>query len=57
MSANAKTTDFPLFQLSEDHDAIREAVRDVAEAKIAPFAAAVDEESRYPQEAHDALVG
>ena len=48
--------DFDLFRISEDHEAIREAVRDVAEAKIAPFAAAVDEESRYPQEAHDALV-
>ncbi len=48
--------DFPLFQLSEDHEAIREAVRAVAEDKIAPYAAAVDEESRYPQEAHDALV-
>ncbi|KGN41114.1 acyl-CoA dehydrogenase family protein [Knoellia aerolata] len=53
MSANA---DFPLFQVNEDHEAIREAVRDVARDKIAPFAAAVDEESRYPQEAHDALV-
>jgi alkylation response protein AidB-like acyl-CoA dehydrogenase len=48
--------DFPLFQLSEDHEAIREAVRAVAEDKIAPYAAAVDEHSRYPQEAHDALV-
>ena len=56
MSANAKDIDFPFFSTSEDHEAIREAVRDVAEAKIAPFAAAVDEESRYPQEAHDALV-
>ena len=26
------------------------------EDKIAPYAAAVDEEARYPQEAHDALV-
>ena len=49
-------TDFPLFQVNEDHEAIREAVRDVARDKIAPFAAAVDEEARYPQEAHDALV-
>ena len=48
--------DFPLFTISEDHEALREAVRAVAEDKIAPFAAAVDEESRYPQEAHDALV-
>ena len=28
----------------------------MAEDKIAPYAAAVDEEARYPQEAHDALV-
>jgi alkylation response protein AidB-like acyl-CoA dehydrogenase len=48
--------DFDLFRISEDHEALREAVRAVAEDKIAPYAAAVDEESRYPQEAHDALV-
>jgi acyl-CoA dehydrogenase len=47
---------FDLFKISEDHEAIREAVRAVAEDKIAPYAAAVDEEARYPQEAHDALV-
>jgi acyl-CoA dehydrogenase len=47
---------FDLFQISEDHEALRAAVRAVAEDKIAPYAAAVDEESRYPQEAHDALV-
>ena len=49
-------TDFDLFRTTEDHEALREAVRAVAEAKIAPFAAEVDEQSRYPQEAHDALV-
>src|SRR3954471_7748545 len=48
--------DFDLFRTSDDHNALREAVRAVAEDKIAPFAAAVDEEARYPQEAHDALV-
>ncbi len=53
MSTNA---DFDLFRISEDHEALREAVRAVAEDKIAPYAAAVDEEARYPQEAHDALV-
>ena len=31
-------------------------MRAVAEDKIAPYAAEVDEDSRYPQEAHDALV-
>ncbi|MCE1179861.1 MAG: acyl-CoA dehydrogenase family protein [Micrococcales bacterium] len=50
------TSDFDLFKTTEDHEALREAVRAVAEAKIAPHAADVDENSRYPQEAHDALV-
>src|SRR6476659_4668978 len=53
VSTNA---DFDLFRTSEDHEALREAVRAVAEDKIAPYAAAVDAEARYPQEAHDALV-
>jgi alkylation response protein AidB-like acyl-CoA dehydrogenase len=44
-----------MFGLSEEHQAVRETVRAVAEAKIAPYAAAVDAEARYPQEAHDAL--
>ena len=47
---------FDIYQLSEDHEAIREAVREVVEAKIAPHAADVDANARYPQEAHDALV-
>ena len=45
-----------MFVLSEEHQAIRAAVRAVCDAKIAPFAADVDEFARYPQEAHDALV-
>ncbi|MBC2933821.1 acyl-CoA dehydrogenase family protein [Nocardioides sp. zg-1228] len=49
-------SEFPLYALSEEHQAIREAVRAVAEAKIAPFAAAVDEEARYPHEAAEALL-
>ena len=48
--------DYPLYALPEEHQAIREAVRALCDAKVAPFAAAVDEEARYPQEAHDALV-
>jgi alkylation response protein AidB-like acyl-CoA dehydrogenase len=47
--------DFPLFALSEEHQAIREAVRDLCEAKVAPYAAEVDEDSRYPEEAAKAL--
>jgi len=55
MSSTAQDT-YPLFAISEDHEAIREAVRAIAENKIAPYAAEVDEDARYPQEAHDALV-
>ncbi|MDI3390800.1 acyl-CoA dehydrogenase, partial [Streptomyces sp. B-S-A8] len=44
-----------LYRPAEEHDMLREAVRSLAEAKIAPFAAAVDEEARFPQEALDAL--
>src|SRR6188474_1910644 len=50
------SSDFPLFALSEEHQAIREAVRAVCDAKVAPFAAEVDEDARYPQEAADALL-
>ncbi|MFE1439495.1 acyl-CoA dehydrogenase family protein [Streptomyces sp. NPDC058739] len=53
----AGSADFDLYRPSEEHDMLRDAVRSLAEAKIAPFAAAVDEEARFPQEAHDALVG
>ena len=47
---------FDLYKLSEEHEEIRAAVRDVVENKIAPFAAEVDADSRYPQEANDALI-
>ncbi|MER5941570.1 acyl-CoA dehydrogenase family protein [Streptomyces sp. NPDC001928] len=49
-------SDFDLYRPSEEHDMLRETVRSLAEAKIAPFAAAVDEEARFAQEAFDALV-
>src|SRR4051812_13198651 len=35
---------------------LRDAIRSLAEAKIAPYAAAVDEEARFPREALGALV-
>jgi alkylation response protein AidB-like acyl-CoA dehydrogenase len=50
------SAEYPLFALSEEHQEIRKAIREICDAKVAPFAAAVDEEVRYPQEAHDALV-
>jgi alkylation response protein AidB-like acyl-CoA dehydrogenase len=47
---------FETYRLSDDHEAVRSAVREIAQDRIAPFAAEVDEQERYPQEAHDALV-
>jgi alkylation response protein AidB-like acyl-CoA dehydrogenase len=51
MSAEA----YPMFALSEEHRAIREAVRAVCDDKVAPHAAEVDEASDFPQAAYDAL--
>ncbi|WP_298747619.1 acyl-CoA dehydrogenase family protein [uncultured Serinicoccus sp.] len=50
------TSEFDLFRINEDHEALREAVREVADEQIAPHAAAVDEEGRFPDEALKALV-
>lgn len=50
------SSDFPTYAPSEEHELLRRTVRELAEAKIAPFAAEVDEESRFPQEALEALV-
>jgi alkylation response protein AidB-like acyl-CoA dehydrogenase len=47
--------EFPVFALSEEHRAIRAAVRDLCEAKVAPHAAEVDETGEFPQAAYDAL--
>ncbi|MGW5196802.1 acyl-CoA dehydrogenase family protein [Streptomyces spiralis] len=52
----AGSADFDLYRPSEEHDMLRDAIRSLAEAKIAPYAAAVDEEARFPQEALEALV-
>ncbi|WP_282106792.1 acyl-CoA dehydrogenase [Streptomyces sp. B15] len=49
-------SDFDLYRPSEEHEMLRDSVRALAEAKIAPYAAEVDEEARFPQEALDALV-
>lgn len=50
------SAEYPMFALSEEHQAVREAVRDLCDAKVAPYAADVDEQARYPQEAADALL-
>ncbi|GAA4113919.1 acyl-CoA dehydrogenase [Nocardioides fonticola] len=48
--------DYPLYALSEEHLAIRQAVRELCDAKVAPYAAIVDEEARFPHEAAAALL-
>src|SRR5213080_1627686 len=50
------TADFPHFALPEDHQELRQAVRSLAEDKIAPHAAEVDEKAEFPRAAYDALV-
>jgi alkylation response protein AidB-like acyl-CoA dehydrogenase len=46
-----------MYELPEEHRLLRQTVREVAEAKIAPFAAEVDAAARFPAEALDALTG
>ena len=45
-----------LYTLPEEYESLRESVRALATKKIEPFAHDVDAESRFPQEAHDALL-
>jgi alkylation response protein AidB-like acyl-CoA dehydrogenase len=45
-----------IFTLPSEYNDLRDSVRSLAEKEIAPHARAVDEDHRYPQEAHDALV-
>jgi alkylation response protein AidB-like acyl-CoA dehydrogenase len=45
-----------IYLLPEEYNDLRQSVRDLATKEIEPFAHAVDEDHRYPQEAHNALV-
>jgi alkylation response protein AidB-like acyl-CoA dehydrogenase len=47
---------FDAYQLSEEHRAIREAVRAVCDGKVAPNAAAADAAAEFPRASYDALV-
>jgi alkylation response protein AidB-like acyl-CoA dehydrogenase len=47
--------DFDFYRISEEHDAIREAVRAVCDAKVAPNAAHADDTGEFPQASYDAL--
>ena len=48
-------TDFDVYQLPEDHETIRAAVREVCDARVAPNAAEADENSEFPKASYDAL--
>jgi alkylation response protein AidB-like acyl-CoA dehydrogenase len=48
-------TGFDVYQLPEDHEAIRAAVREVCEARVAPHAAEADESGEFPKASYDAL--
>jgi alkylation response protein AidB-like acyl-CoA dehydrogenase len=47
---------FPAFALSDEHRALRESVRALAEDKIVPRAAEVDRTAEFPWDVYDALV-
>jgi len=46
---------FGIYRLAEEHGYVRDAVREIAEGAIAPYAADVDDKSRFPVEAREAL--
>ncbi|OKI87684.1 acyl-CoA dehydrogenase family protein [Micromonospora sp. CB01531] len=46
---------FDVYRLPEEHEAIREAVREVCAAKVAPQAAEADETGEFPKASYDAL--
>jgi len=46
---------FPLYALSEEHELLRKSVRELAEDRIAPRAAEIDETAEYPWDVHEAL--
>ncbi|HEY7271411.1 MAG TPA: acyl-CoA dehydrogenase family protein [Actinoplanes sp.] len=48
-------TAFDVYQLPEDHEAIRAAVREVCEARVAVHAAEADESGEFPKASYDAL--
>ncbi|WP_167105264.1 acyl-CoA dehydrogenase [Mycobacterium sp. DL592] len=51
----AGNPDFDVFKLPEEHEELRTAIRALAEKEIAPYAADCDENSRFPEEALEAL--
>jgi alkylation response protein AidB-like acyl-CoA dehydrogenase len=50
------TPDFPSYSPTEEHELLRQTVRELADAKIAPRAAEVDETGEFPEDVLAALV-
>jgi alkylation response protein AidB-like acyl-CoA dehydrogenase len=50
------TDQMPLYDLPEEHRLLRETVRALADDRIAPRAAEIDETGEFPQDVHAALV-
>jgi alkylation response protein AidB-like acyl-CoA dehydrogenase len=46
---------FDVYRVPEDHEAIRAAVREVCDARVAPNAAEADESGEFPKASYDAL--
>src|SRR5919206_1160536 len=46
---------FDVYQLPEDHETIRAAVREVCAARVAPHAAEADESGEFPKASYEAL--
>jgi alkylation response protein AidB-like acyl-CoA dehydrogenase len=46
---------YSTYGLTEEHQLLRQAVRELAEDKIAPRAAEIDESAEYPWDVHEAL--
>ena len=55
MCAVAGNKDFQQFTLAEEHEALREAVRELATDKIEPRAAEIDETGEFPVDVYEAL--
>jgi alkylation response protein AidB-like acyl-CoA dehydrogenase len=53
--ADVTDPSYALFSLTEEHELLRQAVRQLAEDKIAPRAAEIDEAAEYPWDVHEAL--
>jgi len=47
--------DFDLFRVPEEHEQLRQAVRELAETKVAPRVAEIDESGEFPQDIYDVL--